>query len=69
MQLWTMYLSRQLQMATRKTAGNPIFSAVAGLEFANSRAATKHINSQENTAPMNSEQLKTSRGRIADTRE
>ena len=71
MQLATMYLSRQLQMATRKKAGaeRPIFPAVSDLEFANSRAATKHINSQDNTSPMNSEQLKTSRRRIANTRE
>ena len=71
MQLATMYLSRQLQMATRKKAGaeKPIFPAVSDLEFANSRAATKHINSQDNTSPMNSEQLKTSRRRIANTRE
>ena len=47
----------------------PIFPAVSDLEFANSRAATKHINSQDIKSPMNSEQLKTSRKRIANTRE
>ena len=42
-----------------------VLSAVADLEFANSRAATEHLfelrNNQDSTAPMNSEQLKTSR--------
>ena len=42
-----------------------ILSAVADLEFANSRSATEHLfelrNNQDSTAPMNSEQLKTSR--------
>ena len=42
-----------------------ILSAVADLEFANSCAATEHLfdlrNNQDSTAPMNSEQLKTSR--------
>ena len=51
----------------------PIFSAVADLEFANSRAATeqliKHISNQDSTAPMDSKQLKTSRRRITNTRE
>ena len=51
----------------------PIFSAVADIEFANSRAATEwlieHISNRDSTAPMDSEQLKTARRRIASTRE
>ena len=51
----------------------PIFSVTADLEFANSRAATGqlvgHINNQDSTAPMDSEQLKTLRRRIANSKE
>ena len=51
----------------------PIFSAVADLEFANSLAATEqlveHISNQESTAPVDSEKLKISSRRIANTRE
>ncbi len=40
----------------------PIFSAVADLEFGNAHAATEqlveHINNQDSTAPMDSEQLR-----------
>ena len=50
----------------------PIFSAVADLEFANSCAAGEqlfeHINNQESIAPVDSEQIKTSRRRIANNR-
>ena len=51
----------------------PIFSAVADLEFANSRAAieklVEHINNQESTAPVDSEQLNIYlKVRIANTR-
>ena len=49
----------------------PIFSAVADIEFANSRAATEqlieHISNQDSTAPMDSEQLKTAKRMITNT--
>ena len=55
-----------LSLSVKKgSLATSIFSAVADLEFANSRAATEHlfelINNQDRTASMNSEQLKTSR--------
>ena len=50
----------------------PIFSTIADLDFLNSRAATeqliKHISNQDSIAPMDSEQLKTSKKRFANTR-
>ena len=50
----------------------PFFSAVADLEFANSCTAGEqlfeHINNQESIAPVDSEQIKTSRRRIANNR-
>ena len=46
----------------------PIFSAVSDIEFANSRAATEQLIEHISTAPMDSEQLKTARRRIANTR-
>lgn len=50
-----------------------LFSVVADLEFANSLAATEqlveHVSNQESTAPVDSEKLKISRRRIANTRE
>ena len=43
----------------------PIFSTMADFEFANSRAATKqlveHIYNQDGTAPVDTEQLKTTK--------
>lgn len=51
----------------------PIFSTLADLEFANSRTATEqlveHIYNQDSTAPVDTEQLKTSRRKIANVRE
>ena len=51
----------------------PMFSAVADIEFGNSCEATEqlieHISKQDSTAPMDSEQLKTARRSIANTRE
>ena len=50
-----------------------LFSAVADIEFANSREATEklieHTSKQYSTAPMDSEQLKTARRRTVNTRE
>ena len=51
----------------------PIFSTMADFEFANSRAATEqlveHIYNQDGTAPVDTEQLKTTRRRIAIAKE
>lgn len=62
-----------LSLPAKGGLGIPIFSAVADIEFANSRAATEqlivHISNQYSTAPMDSEQLKTARRRIVNTRE
>ena len=51
----------------------PIFSTMADFEFADSRAATEqlveHIYNQDSTAPVDTEQLKTTRRRIAIAKE
>ena len=51
----------------------PIFSTMADFEFANSRAATEqlveHIYNQDGTAPVDTEQLKTTGRRIAIAKE
>ena len=51
----------------------PIFSTMAELEWANSREATKqlveHIYNQDSAAPLDTEQLKASRRRIAKAKE
>ena len=51
----------------------PIFSTMADFKFANSRAATEQlveiIYNQDGTAPVDTEQLETTRGRIAIAKE